>query len=237
MSYLRIITLRDLFDTAYLYDIRLGGTKVLSVDFNKMFLLIFVSTFGTIPHRNSMHPWLLPSILLSIVTLSLCPGALELQSPLLWLTFPCVQQYLSKYVGIGWGGCPWQGPVEGVGGMLVFFLTLFPSLAEISCISSSFWARTCCRRSAMPEIGGLGSSGGLLFTVFAWFSNSAKRRIAISSTKFACPYPASSKGRFYGLGDFSMGPLENESWMRNTFSWSEGGNSRTWWTLKNFWSC
>ena len=44
------------FNTTFLYDIMLGGTKVPSVDFNKMFILLFSTTFGTVPHRYSMHP-------------------------------------------------------------------------------------------------------------------------------------------------------------------------------------
>ena len=56
VSYLSMIDLRDLFNTACLYDIRLGGTKLLYVDFNKIFLLLFVATFGTVPHRHYVHP-------------------------------------------------------------------------------------------------------------------------------------------------------------------------------------
>ena len=51
-----VIVLLDLFHTACLYDIILGGTKLLSVDFNKIFLLLFVATFVTVPHRHSVHP-------------------------------------------------------------------------------------------------------------------------------------------------------------------------------------
>ena len=83
------------------YDSILVGTKVLSVYFNKIFLLLFVATFGTVPHSHFVHPWLLPSILLYILALSLCPGGLQLQFPPLWIPRPCVQQYLSKYSGIG----------------------------------------------------------------------------------------------------------------------------------------
>ena len=89
--------------------------------------------------------------------------------------------------------CPWRGPVEGVGGMLVFFLPLLPYLVEISFISSWFWAITCCKSSAVTAICGAGSLGGALLTMFAWFWNSAERRLTISSTIFACPYPASSR--------------------------------------------
>ena len=73
------------FNNTCLYDIRLIGTKVMSVYLNKIFLLIFVATFGTVQHHHSVHPYLLPYILISIVALYLCLGALELQSPTLWL--------------------------------------------------------------------------------------------------------------------------------------------------------
>ena len=76
MQSLRVIALQDLFDTACLYDIILSGNKLLSVDFNKIFLLLFVATFGTVPCRHSVHPYFLLSILLSILVLSLFPGAL-----------------------------------------------------------------------------------------------------------------------------------------------------------------
>ena len=66
------------FSTVCLYEINLGGTKVMSINFNKIFLLLFVATLDTVPHRHSVHPSLLPSILISIVALSLCPGALEM---------------------------------------------------------------------------------------------------------------------------------------------------------------
>ena len=46
-----------------------------------------------------------------------------------------------------------------------------------------------CRSSAVPVIGGAGSSGGVLFTLFAWCWNSAERRITISSTIFDRLYP------------------------------------------------
>ena len=45
----------------------------------------------------------------------------------------------------------------------------------------------------MPAIGGVGYPCGALFTMFAWWLNSAERRITISSTIFACPYQASSR--------------------------------------------
>ena len=56
VSALSMIVLQDLFNTTCLYDIIFCGTKVLSVDFNKLFLLLFVNNFGTAPHRHSIHP-------------------------------------------------------------------------------------------------------------------------------------------------------------------------------------
>ena len=56
MPALRVISFQDLFNYACLYDIRLGGTKLMSVDFNKIFLLLFVAIFGTVPYRRSVHP-------------------------------------------------------------------------------------------------------------------------------------------------------------------------------------
>ena len=94
--YLRIIALWGFFNTACLYDIRLGGTKVLSVDSNKIFLLFFVATFVTVPHRPYVYPYLLSFILISIVALSLWQDSLEFQLPPLWMTCPCVQKYLSN---------------------------------------------------------------------------------------------------------------------------------------------
>ena len=74
-----MIVLQDLFNTLCLYDIRLGGTKLLYEDLNKIFLLLFVAAFVTIKHRHYVHPQLLPYILILIVALYLCPGDLELQ--------------------------------------------------------------------------------------------------------------------------------------------------------------
>ena len=56
VSDFRMIILLELFNTSCLVDINLGGTKVLSINFNKIFLLIFVATFGTIKHHHSVHP-------------------------------------------------------------------------------------------------------------------------------------------------------------------------------------
>ena len=44
-----------LFNTVCLYYINLGGTKLLSIYFNKKILLLFVATFGTVPHHHSVH--------------------------------------------------------------------------------------------------------------------------------------------------------------------------------------
>ena len=95
------------------------------------------------------------------MALSLCQGDLGLQFTLLWLPQPCIQKHLSKYAGIRWCGYPWKGPVEGVWGLLVLFLPLYPLLANISCIRSWFWERTCYRISVVPvELGGSGYWGG-----------------------------------------------------------------------------
>ena len=59
--------------------------------------------------------------------------------------------------------------MEGVGGLLVAFLTISPLLAERSHISSWLWSRTCCIISAVPvAVGGTVSLGGAMFTIFAW---------------------------------------------------------------------
>ena len=58
-----------------LYELNLGGTEVLLVDLNKKFLLLSLATIGTVPHHHSVHTYLLPPILLSILELSLCLGA------------------------------------------------------------------------------------------------------------------------------------------------------------------
>ena len=54
VSALRVIILVDLFSNACLHELNLVATEVLSVDFNKIFLLLFVSTLGTKSH--SVHP-------------------------------------------------------------------------------------------------------------------------------------------------------------------------------------
>ena len=56
MSDLRMIVLQDFFNTTCFYDIVLGGTKVLSIDFNKILLLLFVANFDTFPYRHSVNP-------------------------------------------------------------------------------------------------------------------------------------------------------------------------------------
>ena len=56
MSDSRVVILVELFSTTCLYGMNLGGTKVLSVDFNEIFLLLFVVTFGNFPHHHSLYP-------------------------------------------------------------------------------------------------------------------------------------------------------------------------------------
>ena len=56
MSYFRVIILVELFNTTFLYKINLGGTEVLSVEFNKIPLLLFFANLVTVPHRHSVHP-------------------------------------------------------------------------------------------------------------------------------------------------------------------------------------
>ena len=55
VSAFRIISLMELFSTTCLYDMNLGAAEVISVEFNKIFLLIFFDTFGIVPHRHSLH--------------------------------------------------------------------------------------------------------------------------------------------------------------------------------------
>ena len=55
VSALRMIGFQYLFNTACLNEIRLGGTKVLTLDFNKTFLVLFISNFSNTPHCNSVH--------------------------------------------------------------------------------------------------------------------------------------------------------------------------------------
>ena len=43
------------FNTACLYNIRLGGTKVVSINFNEIFLVLFIANLGTSLHRHSVH--------------------------------------------------------------------------------------------------------------------------------------------------------------------------------------
>ena len=56
VSYLRVIALMVFLSNACLYKFKLDGTGVLSVEFNKIFLLLFVTALGTVPHRNYLHP-------------------------------------------------------------------------------------------------------------------------------------------------------------------------------------
>ena len=55
VSSFRVVILVYLFNTTCLYDINLGGNSLLSVGFNKIFLLLFVATFVTVPHCHSVH--------------------------------------------------------------------------------------------------------------------------------------------------------------------------------------
>ena len=50
VSSLRVIVLVDFLSNACLYELNLGFTEVLSVELNKIFLLLFVATLGTVPH-------------------------------------------------------------------------------------------------------------------------------------------------------------------------------------------
>ena len=101
VSNFKVIILVNLMSNACLYELNLCGTEVLLVEFNKIFLLLFVDTICTVPHRHSVHPYLIAPILLYIVELSLWSGALEFQLHPLWLPCTCAQEYLSKYEGIG----------------------------------------------------------------------------------------------------------------------------------------
>ena len=71
--------------------------------------------------------------------------------------------------------CPWQGPVERVGGLLVFFLPLSPYLVERSCISSWLWARSYCKSCYVTGIGWSVNLCWAMFTMFDWCWNSAKK--------------------------------------------------------------
>ena len=53
VSYLKLIILVDLLSNTFLYELNLGGNKVLLVEFNKIFL--FVATIGRVPHRHSVY--------------------------------------------------------------------------------------------------------------------------------------------------------------------------------------
>ena len=55
VSDFRVIILVGLFNTTFLYGMNLGGTGALYVQFNKIFLLLFVATFVTVPHCHSVH--------------------------------------------------------------------------------------------------------------------------------------------------------------------------------------
>ena len=67
VSALKIIILAVFMSNACLYELNLGVTEVLFVEFSKIFLFLFSANIGTVPHRHYMHPQLLPSRLFSIV--------------------------------------------------------------------------------------------------------------------------------------------------------------------------
>ena len=56
VSALMVIILVEFLSNACLYELNLGVTEVLSVEFNKIFLLIFVAILGNVPHRNYVNP-------------------------------------------------------------------------------------------------------------------------------------------------------------------------------------
>ena len=170
VSALRLVILVDLMSNACLYELYLGGTEVLPVDLNIISIII------------CCYPWYYPtpsfhaSIIYPVHIVIHCDLVLVFKcfevkfSSLVAATSMC-PEYFSKYAGIGWRGCPWQGPVEGVGGLLIFFVLLYPLLSERICIRSWFLTRTCCRiDSTTVEIGGAGylGGGGGLFTIFVW---------------------------------------------------------------------
>ena len=98
--------------------------------------------------------WFIFSIGTLVVATSMCP------------------EIFSKYEVIGWWGWPWRGPMEGVGGLMLLVLPLSPMFAESIHIRSWFWARLWCIISAVPvAVGGDGSSGGTLFSIFDWCWN------------------------------------------------------------------
>ena len=45
----------DLLIDACLYELNLGGTELILVEFNKIFILLFVATIGTVPNCHSVH--------------------------------------------------------------------------------------------------------------------------------------------------------------------------------------
>ena len=137
-------------------------------------------------------------------------------------------------MGIGWRGCPWPGLVERVGGLLVLFLPLSPSLEEIICISSWFWAITYCRISTVPvSIGCVVSSSGAVLTMFAWCGNFGKGGSRYFQ-QYALAHIQLLWGSILQYWWVLDEPHKNVSWTLSPFSGLEGGNSRTWWTLRKF---
>ena len=55
VSAFRLIILVDCLITTLLQELNLVGSEVISVELNKIFLLLCVATFGTVPHHNSVH--------------------------------------------------------------------------------------------------------------------------------------------------------------------------------------
>ena len=161
VSALRVIILADLLSNTCLYELNLGGNEVLYKEFNKTFLLLFVAILGTVTNRHYVNPSFIPSILLSIVSFYLCPGALELQFTPLWLPRPCVQKYLSKICRhwvTRFSSAISCGRSRGYVGIIHVTFT-----AVIG--KKSHWLlvmrKNCCTISAvLVEIGGAGSFGG-----------------------------------------------------------------------------
>ena len=56
MSDFGVIILVGLFINSCLYEMNLGETEVLYVEFNKKYILLFFVTFGNVPHHHYVHP-------------------------------------------------------------------------------------------------------------------------------------------------------------------------------------
>ena len=55
VSSFRVIVLVELLSNACLYELNLGGTGVLSIEFNEIFLLLLFTTLGTLPQSHYGH--------------------------------------------------------------------------------------------------------------------------------------------------------------------------------------